>query len=214
MIIAILNEKGGVGKTTLATNLARAFQQQGQSVLLVDSDPQGSLRDWLAAAGEGSDYPPMIAMDKPAMIKDLKSVSSQHDVVIVDGCPKSIGMMAATITIADLVLIPVQPSGFDLWAANSVVELVKQRRELTEGRPTAAFVVSRQITNTKLAAESRQALLELGFPILNAYTSQRIAYAQSSSNGRTVLDSEPEGTAAKEIQALVREVKELAHAGR
>jgi chromosome partitioning protein len=214
MIVAILNEKGGVGKTTLATNVARAFQQEGQKVLLVDSDPQGSLRDWLAAAGEASDYPPMIAMDKPAMIKDLKGVSSQYDVVIVDGCPKSIGMMAATVTVADLVLIPEQPSGFDLWAANSVVELVKQRQELTEGRPKAAFVVSRQITNTKLATESRQALLELGFPILNAYTSQRIAYAQSSSNGRTVLDTDPEGIAAREVRTLAKEMKEFVHASR
>jgi len=116
--------------------------------LLVDSDPQGSLRDWLAAAGESSDYPTMIAMDKPAMIKDLKSLSSQYDFVLVDGCPKSIGMMAATVTVADIVMIPAQPSGLDLWAANSVVDLIKQRQEIANGQPRAAFIVSRQITHT------------------------------------------------------------------
>jgi chromosome partitioning protein len=93
-----------------------------------------------------------------------------------------------------------------------VVDLVKQRQEVTEGKPRAAFVVTRQITNTRLAAESRTALQELGVPILNAYTSQRIAYAQASSNGRTVIDTEPTGPAANEVRALVQDIKELAHA--
>jgi chromosome partitioning protein len=212
MIIAVLNEKGGVGKTTLVTNLARAAQKADNKVLLVDSDPQGSLRDWLAAAGENSDYPPMIAMDKPAMIKDLKSIARQYDTVFVDGCPKSMGMITATVTVADVVLIPVQPSGFDLWAANSVVDLVRQRQEIADGKPKAAFIISRQITNTRLANESKQALQELGMPIFQGVTSQKIAYAQASSNGRTVLDSDPEGAAGKEITALAKELKEFINA--
>jgi chromosome partitioning protein len=212
MIIALLSEKGGCGKTTIVTNLARAFQKRGKAILLVDSDPQGSLRDWLAAAGEESDYPVMIAMDKPAMMKDLGSVAKQYDLVFVDGCPKSMGMIAATITVADIVLIPTQPSGFDLWAANSVVDLIKQRQEIANGKPQAAFVISRQITNTRLASESRQALQELGVPIFESYTSQKIAYAHASSNGRTVLDTEPLGIAAREISALTKELEEFANA--
>jgi chromosome partitioning protein len=207
MIIGVLNEKGGVGKTTLVTNLGVAFQRHGQRVLLVDSDPQGSLRDWLAAAGEEPGYPPMIAMDKPAMIKDLRTVGSQYDLVLVDGCPKSIQMMAATISIADIVLIPVQPSGFDLWAANSVVEMIRQRQEIAEGKPKAAFVMSRQITNTKLINEAKTALVDLGLPIFASGTTQKIAYATAASNGRSVIDIEPNGIAAKEIAALIEELE-------
>jgi chromosome partitioning protein len=213
MIIAVLNEKGGVGKTTLVTNLARAYQRQDLRVLMVDSDPQGSLRDWLAAAGEDSGYCSMVAMDKPSMIKDLKRIGTDYDVVMVDGCPKAMGMIATTVTVADLVLIPVQPSGFDLWAANSVVELIRQRREVTDGTPRAAFVVTRQINNTKLQVESRAALAELGVPILSAYTTQRIAYASAASSGKTVLDAEFGGTvAANEITAIAAEVWEVANA--
>jgi chromosome partitioning protein len=210
MIIAVLNEKGGVGKTTLVTNLARAYQRQQLRVLMVDSDPQGSLRDWLATAGDDSQYPSMVAMDKPSMIKDLKRMGADYDVVLVDGCPKAMGMIATTVTVADLVLIPVQPSGFDLWAANSVVELIRQRREVTDGIPQAAFVVTRQINNTKLQAESRTALADLGLPILSAFTTQRIAYAAAASGGKTVLDAAFAGTvAAHEITALAAEVWKL-----
>jgi len=209
MIIGFLNEKGGVGKTTLVTNLGRAFQRRGRKVLLVDSDPQGSLRDWLAMAGENHDFPPMIAMDKPAMMKDLKSVAGQYDLVLVDGCPKSMQMMAATITVADLIVIPVQPSGFDLWAANSVVEMVKQRQEVTDGKPKAAFVLTRKISNTKLAVEAETALADLALPILKSGTTQKIAYAVAASNGKSVFDTESAAAAVKEIEAIATEIEEF-----
>jgi chromosome partitioning protein len=217
MIIAVLNEKGGVGKTTLVTNLARAFQQPRESderrVLLVDSDTQGSLRDWHAAAGESGNYPAVIAMDKPSMIRELPRMAEDYDVVLIDGCPKAIGMIAAGVMVSDVVLIPVQPSGLDLWAVNSVVDLVKQRREVTAAKPKAAIVMTRQITNTKLAGESRVALAELGLPIFTG-TTQRIAYAVAAGNGSTVLDGEYAGTAAAlEIKTLSDDVWRIANHG-
>jgi chromosome partitioning protein len=124
------------------------------------------------------------------------------------------GMIAATVTVADIVIVPVQPSGLDLWAANSVVDLIKQRQEIAEGKPKAAFIISRQISHTKLAAESRAALQELGFPIFQSYTSQRIAYASAASNGKTVLDMEPEGIATQEVLAIAHELKEFSSARR
>lgn len=204
-ILAVLNEKGGVGKTTIATNVARGLQKAGHEVVLVDSDPQGSARDWYAA-GENKPLPPVIGMDRPAQFKDLPRTTRGFDWVVIDGSPSVEALAVAAIKAADFVLIPVQPSPYDIWAAESLVELVKARQEITDGKLKAAFVVSRQIVGTKLVGEARQALEGYGLPILASFTSQRVIYANSATSGSTVLDAEPEGAAAKEIQAITEEV--------
>ncbi len=205
-IIAVLNEKGGSGKTTISTNLARGLQLKGHQVLLVDSDPQGSARDWYAAAGEDSNLPPVIGLDRPALFKELRDLARSTDWVIIDGAPQLEELAVAAVKVADMVLIPVQPSPYDVWAAESLVELVKTRQEILEGRPEAAFLVSRQIVGTKLAREVRDALEEYGLPIMQAFTSQRVIYANSATNGSTVLDAEAEGAAAREMKDLIKEL--------
>ena len=205
-ILAVLNEKGGSGKTTISTNLARGFQLDGHQVLLVDSDPQGSARDWYAAAGEDNNLPPVIGLDRPALFKELQGLARGIDWVIIDGAPQLEDLAIAAIKVADMVLIPVQPSPYDVWAAESLVELVKARQEIMEGRPKATFVISRQIVGTKLAREVREALDEYGLPIMQSLTSQRVVYANSAANGLTVLDTEPEGAAAREIRELIKEI--------
>jgi chromosome partitioning protein len=205
-IIAVLNEKGGSGKTTISTNLARGFQLEGNKVLLVDSDPQGSARDWYAAAGGDNNLPPVVGMDRPALFKELHSIARDVDWVIIDGAPQLEDLSVAAIKIADLVLIPVQPSPYDVWAAESLVSLVKARQDITDGIPNAAFVISRQIVGTKLANEVRKALDDYELPIMNSYTSQRVIYANSATTGSTVLDTEPQGAASKEMLSLIKEI--------
>lgn len=207
-ILAIINEKGGVGKTTLSTNLGRGLQRAGHSVLLVDGDPQGSMRDWFAAAPEDNDLPPVVAMDRPAQFKDIKQVAKGYDWVIVDGAPSVEDLAIAAIKSADLVLIPVQPSPYDIWAAESLVDLVKARQEVTDGFPAAAFVVSRQIVGTKLAGEIREALEAYELPIANAFTCQRVAYASSAAVGKTVYEQDGGESAAAEIEKMVEEILE------
>ncbi|MFZ1494640.1 MAG: ParA family partition ATPase [Candidatus Competibacter denitrificans] len=205
-IIAVLNEKGGVGKTTIATNLSRGLQLMGHRTLLVDSDPQGSARDWHAAAQDGSTLPPVVGMDRPSLFKNLKQVAQDFDWTVIDGSPRVEELAVASIKIADFVLIPVQPSPYDIWAAESLVDLVKTRREIAEGKPGAGLLISRQIVGTKLAGEARAALEGYQLPILSSLTSQRVIYAQSASRGSTVLDDEPNGAAAEEIRAVIKEI--------
>lgn len=204
--IAVLNQKGGSGKTTIATNLAHAFVLDGDKVLLVDSDPQGSARDW-HQANDGEIFP-VVGLDRETLPKDLPAISKGYDWIILDGAPQLAKMAAAAVKTADFVLIPVQPSPYDVWAAADLVEIVKTRQAITDGRLKAAFVVSRAIVNTRLSREVVEALDAYGLPVLGARTTQRVLYSDSASSGQTVF-VQPEGPAAQEIFALRDEIKKL-----
>ena len=204
-VIAVLNQKGGSGKTTIATHLARALQLDGDGVLLVDSDPQGSARDWAAVR---EDQPvTVVGIDRPTIERDLKQIA-RKDFVVIDGAPQAADLAVSAIKAADFVLIPVQPSPYDIWATADLVELVKQRIEVTDGRLQAAFVVSRAIKGTKIGAEVAETLADYGLPVLVSRITQRVSYPGTAAAGTTVLDSEPTGAAAAEVRALSTELKQ------
>ena len=204
-VIAVLNQKGGSGKTTIATHLARALQLAGDGVLLVDSDPQGSARDWAAVR---EDQPvTVVGIDRPTIERDLKQIT-RKDFVVIDGAPQAADLAVSAIKAADFVLIPVQPSPYDIWATADLVELVKQRIEVTDGRLQAAFVVSRAIKGTKIGAEVAETLADYGLPVLESRITQRVSYPGTAAAGTTVLDTEPAGDAAAEVRALSVELKQ------
>jgi chromosome partitioning protein len=204
-VIAVLNQKGGAGKTTIATHLARALQLDVADVLLVDSDPQGSARDWAAVR---EDQPvPVVGIDRPTIERDLRSIA-RKDFVVIDGAPQAHDLAISAMKAAQFILIPVQPSPYDIWATADLVELVKQRIELTDGALRAAFVISRAIKNTKIGQEVTDALADYGLPIMAARITQRVIYPTTAAAGTTVLDKEPRGEAADEIRALAVELKQ------
>jgi chromosome partitioning protein len=202
-VIAVLNQKGGAGKTTIATHLARALQLVGRDVLLVDSDPQGSARDWAAVR---DDQPvPVVGIDRPTIDRDLKNIAKK-EFVIIDGAPQAADLAVSAIKAANFILIPVQPSPYDIWATSDLVDLVKQRMEVTDGKLQAAFVVSRSIKGTRIGDEIIGALEGYGLPILTTRVTQRVSYPTTAASGTTVLDTEPHGDAAAEIRAVLEEI--------
>jgi len=205
LVIAVLNQKGGSGKTTIATHLARALQIEGADVLLVDSDPQGSARDWAAVR----EHQPLtvVGIDRPTIERDIKNIA-RKDFVVIDGAPQAADLAVSAIKAASFVLIPVQPSPYDIWATADLVELVKQRIDVTDGKLQAAFVVSRAIKGTRIGSEIAEALAGYGLPILESRITQRVSYPSTAAAGTTVMDTEPAGDAAAEVRALAAELKQ------
>lgn len=203
MLIAVMNQKGGVGKTTVATHLAVAGARAGKRVLLVDADRQASARDW-HAAGDGCGVQ-VIGVDTPSSVASLTSVSKAYDLVVIDGAPSASLLSAALLKVVDRVVIPVQPSPYDIWAADALVGLIHERQALADGEPKAWFLVNRAIPRTALSSDVVSALESRGLPTLTARTHQRVSYANSAAFGGTVFQTSDRGAQA-EIEAIFNEV--------
>lgn len=211
MIVSILNQKGGSGKTTISTNLACAvvFKRFGR-VILVDSDPQGSARDW-NVAGQGKMLN-VIGLDRPTLHKDISAIRYHYEWIFIDGAPSLTPMAVSAINCSNIILIPLQPSPYDLWAAEDLIELVRDKILLSDGKTKAAFIISRQIPNTIIGREIREILNQYkethGISTFKNGTSQRIVYSTSASKGMSVLE-DSDSHARMEILNMAQELEEF-----
>ena len=184
-VIALLNQKGGAGKTTLATHLAGELALQGQAVTLLDADPQGSALDWahrrLQSGGER--LYGVFGLARDSLHREVPAIARQMDCVIIDGPPRVAALARSALLAADLVLIPVQPSAYDVWATQEMVALITEARVF---RPQlrAAFVINRRVVGTVIGREARSALADQPFPTLRADIAQRIAFADCVAAGK------------------------------
>jgi len=208
MIVALLNQKGGVGKSTLALHLAGQWAREGRRVALVDADPQGSALDWSQARAAAA-LPRLfgvLGLARDTLHQEAPELARHADHVVIDGPPRVASLMRSALLAADLVLIPVQPSPFDGWASAEMLALLAEAR-IYRPELSARFVLNRSGARTVIARTTADSLADHDPPLLGARVGQRVIFAHAAQHGRLAFEIEENGPAAREIALLAAEVE-------
>ena len=201
-VIAIAQQKGGSGKTTLAVNLAVGFARAGKSVALMDTDPQGSAGRWFMTRVEDQSEPGLDFSTASAwgVTYEVRKLAEAHDIVIIDTPPKADSDLRPALRAADLVLVPVATSHLDLWAVEVVLYLAERENK------SAMIVMTRNRPGTRLAQDVAAKAAELSADVADAALANRVVYAETLGQGRAALEVR-KGPAHEEVSALINEIE-------
>jgi len=210
MIVALLNQKGGVGKTTLALHIAGEWARQGKRVIVIDADPQGSALDWSEQRSREA-LPRLfgvVGLARDTLHREAPELGRDADHVVIDGPPRVAGLMRSALLAADVVLIPALPSPFDGWASAEMLKLLDEAR-IFRPQLVARFALNRCGARTVIARETAAALAEHDPPVLAARIGQRVVFADAARTGRLAAEIGANSSAAREIAALSVEIEGL-----
>jgi chromosome partitioning protein len=204
-VITIGNGKGGVGKSTIACNLAVESAKSGIRTLLVDSDSQQSSMDFRAARGDNETLPQFqaISLVKNTIHKDVREFKD-FSLIIIDAGGRDTAVFRSALLACDTLIIPVLPSQYDIWAANDTIGILNEAQAFKD--INACFIMNQLIPNAHVSKEAIDALSQYNIPVLETRLHARVAYKQSISEGKGATEYD-NGKAAGEITALWTEVK-------
>lgn len=219
-VIAVANQKGGAGKTTISVNLAAGLSEAGYKVLLVDADPQTSALKWRNHSDENHLGFDVIALPSQLLNRDIPSISAPYEVTLID-CPPGgtpggsktdtrDNITRSAMLVANLVIIPVQPSIVDFDAAATMIPLLRQSAVANEKLQARVLINRKPPAHTRLGDQARIGAGEYfeGLAVFETEICHRQAFAESPSVGRSILSYDTNSKAAGEIRRLTQEVIE------
>lgn len=208
MILAVGNIKGGVGKTTLAVNLAIARAAAGRDVLLVDGDEQRTALTFTDLRTDQLGLPgyTAVSLQGAALRTQIRQLSGKYDDIVIDVGGRDTGSLRAALTIAETLLIPVQPRSFDIWAVEQMAELVIEARELND-QLRALIVLNAADAQGRDNEDAATALKEMrGLNLLDMVIGRRKAFPNAAAAGKAVTEYTPKDPKA------IEELTNLIHA--
>jgi chromosome partitioning protein len=210
MRIAITNLKGGVGKTTITTNLAVSFAHRGKRVCIVDSDlGQKSSMEWAGNRNESMPHIPVYGAMAKQLNKEVAKLNEENDIVFIDGTPQLSELAERTVLASDILIIPISPSIYDLRAFESFFEKVEQINQVREEQGLKMVktyvIVNRIAEKTNLGREILEALKDYAVTVFDTKLANRIAYAETATGGLGVAEWKDK-KAKEEFENFVDEV--------
>lgn len=209
MIITIGNTKGGVGKTTLAVNLAIIRATEGRDILLVDGDEQGTAMTFTDLRAEKLGRPgyTAVSLQGAALRTQVRQLAPKYEDILIDVGGRDTGSLRAALTVSNLVLIPMQPRSFDLWALYQIEELIKEAREINDSL-RAVVVLNVADPAGRDNEEAAAAVQEIeGLELLPATIGRRKAFPNAAAYGKAVTEMTPrDPKAIEEITAVVQSI--------
>ncbi|HYE51978.1 MAG TPA: ParA family partition ATPase [Azospirillaceae bacterium] len=201
-VFTIAQQKGGAGKTTLAIQLAVAWHLAGKRVATVDIDPQGSLTEWHKARTEALGDPGITHAQITGWRtqREVERLARDHDVVVVDSPPHAETEARIAVRVADLVVVPVQPSPMDLWATRPTLDMAKAEKR------RVLLVLNRVPPRAKLADQLAEKVGELGVELAATQVGNRIGFAAAMMEGRAIQETDRRSRGAEEIDELAAEI--------
>jgi len=211
MIVALLNQKGGVGKTTLTLHLDGHWACQGKRVTLIDPDPQGSALDWSEQRARRC-YARLfgvIGLARDTLHREAPELARHADHVVIGGPPRVAALLRSALLAADAILVPDQPSPFDGWASVEMLAMIAEARVFHPAL-VVRFVLNRCPARTIIVRDTAQSLADHDPPALHARIGQRVIFADAARNGQLVFELDATGAAAHEIATPAIETERLA----
>ncbi len=209
MILAIAHTKGGVGKSTLAINTVIARALAGQDVLLVDGDEQRTALDFTELREQlvGKAGYTAVALHGAALRTQVRQLAPKYDDIVIDVGGRDTSSLRAALTVADTVLIPVQPRSFDIWAVGQIAELVREAREINDNL-RAVVVLNAADAQGHDNEEAADVIRDVeGLELLPVTIGRRKVFPNAASAGRSVLESTTKDPKAEsELRGLINVV--------
>ncbi|GAB4019602.1 ParA family partition ATPase [Spirosoma migulaei] len=200
MIISVTSLKGGVGKSTVAQNLAVCFAHSDYKVCIVDADANQSSLRWSGYRDESLPAVPVYGLtDGMELSKNVRHLNQTYEIVIIDGTPSLSQMTSKIILLADLLIIPIQPSGLDVWATEKFLERYQDAVQQKE-EPIPAWFLINQNQTTNLSREVKEALEETNIPVFQTSLKTRIAYREAVPKGLAVYEYKDDKAKAEIIE--------------